>query len=390
MTDDNSNNDWLEVVRRKAATASKQPPAGSWEALSARMAAAQPQQPVASEATPRRRGGVRWLWVASAAAVAAIVATVCVGLLQSPGVSTLPAAVPVPSMAAAATPKAQPAEALLAQQSRAEGRRVARRHHRRHSAVADTAESMADSVNMGALYASSADGPGRPNRPMGQADGEEAPSSSLNPWQNYSDHEYDAYKQIEENARLLSDSGTLPGQLQRRGERLWSVDVNVAGLSVASRHTVASGVAYSHKMPLRVGIGVGRDLLAGRLTVSAGVAYTLLRTEADGAKCRMQLLSVPVGVRWNAYRRGRLKLYAGAEAAALLPLDAKRDGASADKGAVEWSASALGGVQCQLAPAVGVYAEPRLVWNIKGTPMPTVRTAADVDFDLQLGVRIGF
>ena len=49
MTDDNSNNDWLEVVRRKAATASKQPPAGGWEALSARMAAAQPQQPVAEE-----------------------------------------------------------------------------------------------------------------------------------------------------------------------------------------------------------------------------------------------------------------------------------------------------------------------------------------------------
>lgn len=389
MTDDNSNNDWLEVVRRKAATASKQPPAGSWEALSARMAAAKPQQQAVAPATaPRRRGGLRWLWVASAAAVVAIVAAVCVRLLSSPGVSTLPASVPVPGMAAAASPKPQ-SEALLVQ-ARAEGRRMARRHRLRHAVVADSAEWPADSVNMGALYASSEGGPGRPNRPMGQADGEEAPSSSLNPWQNYSDHEYDAYRQMEENARRLSDSGTLPGQLQRQGGRLWSIDVNVAGLSVAPRHTEASGVAYSHNMPLRVGVGVGRDLLAGRLTVSAGVAYTLLRTEADGAKCRMHLLSVPVGARWNAYRRGRLKLYAGAEAAAMLPLEAKRGGESADKGKVEWSASALGGVQCQLSGAVGVYAEPRLVWNISGTPMPTVRTAADVDFDLQLGVRIGF
>lgn len=383
MTDDNSNNDWLEVVRRKAATASKQPPAGSWEALSARMAAAQPQQ-----AVPRRRGAVRWLWAASAAAVVAIVAAVCVRLLLAPGVSTLPASVPVPGMAAAAAPKAQP-QAMLAQ-ARAEAGRAARRHHHRHTAVADTAEWQADSVNMGALYASSDGGPGRPNRPMGQADGEEAPSSSLNPWQNYSDHEYNAYRQMEENARRLSDSGTLPGQLRRHDARLWSLDVNVAGLSVAPRHTVASGVAYSHKMPLRVGVGVGRDLLAGRLTVSAGVAYTLLRTEAEGVNSRMQLLAVPVGARWNAYRRGRLKLYAGAEASALVPLEAKRGGVSTDKGKVEWSASALGGAQCQITPAVGVYAEPRLVWNITGTPMPTVRTAADVDFDLQLGVRVGF
>ena len=129
MTDDNSNNDWLEVVRRKAATASKQPPAGSWEALSARMAAAKPQQQAVAPATaPRRRGGLRWLWVASAAAVVAIVAAVCVRLLSSPGVSTLPASVPVPGMAAAASPKPQ-SEALLAQ-ARAAGRRLARRHPR--------------------------------------------------------------------------------------------------------------------------------------------------------------------------------------------------------------------------------------------------------------------
>ncbi len=380
--------DWVEVVRRKAHEASKQPPAGCWEAMAARMA-------TKAKVAPRRSR--RWLWPTAASAAVALILGVGLRLMLNDASQSAPTALP---RAAGQSPAASQ---LTAQVTPEPGERTAAKHHYRHRRRLryKTQEMVVveDSVNLGALYASASGGAGVPNRPMGQGDDDEAPSSSLNPWQNYSDREYDAYRQMEDNARTLGDSGCLPDALAR-GPRRWAVGVNVMGLSVANRNqTVVSAdgstLNYRHNMPLAVGVDVSLDFAHGAATATAGLAYTLLRTKvADAAASSsvtqsLSTVSLPIGVRWNALRRNRIRVYTGVEAAPGI-VAGMPSGVTCSSRFKLLNASIIAGAQYFVSPQVSIYAEPRVAFRTATLPMPTIQGVNDVDFNLQLGAKWHF
>lgn len=387
--DKHMKSDWTEVVRRKAHEAVKQPPTGSWEAVAARMA-------FKAKVAPRRRRN-RWLWPTAAAAAVALILGVGLKLMfngdasQSAPVALSPAA-GQPSAVSQLTAQATivPGESATAKHLKRHRRRL--RHKAQEAAIID------DSVNIGALYASATGGPGVPNRPMGQGDDDEAPSSSLNPWQNYSDREYNAYRQMEDNARTLGDSGCLPDALARSPRR-WALGVNVMGLSVAGRNqtvvaTDGSSLSYSHNMPLAVGIDVSRDFANGVVTATVGLTYTLLRTEVTDAASSsvaksLSTISLPIGVRWNALRRNRIRVYAGVEIAPGIVVGMPA-GVTCSSRFKLLNASGIAGAQYFVSPRVSIYAEPRVVFRTATLPMPTIQGVNDVDFNLQLGAKWHF
>lgn len=256
-----------------------------------------------------------------------------------------------------------------------------------------------DSVNIGALYASATGGPGVPNRPMGQGDDDEAPSSSLNPWQNYSDREYNAYRQMEDNARTLGDSGCLPDALVRSQHR-WALGVNVMGLSVANRNQTVvaadgSSLSYKHNMPLAVGVDISRDFAHGAVTATVGLTYTLLRTQVTDAATSssvaqsLSTISLPIGVRWNALRLNRIRVYAGAEIAPGIVAGLPADVTCTSRFKL-LNASGIVGAQYFVSPRVSIYAEPRVAFRTATLPMPTIQGVNDVDFNLQIGAKWHF
>lgn len=388
--DTHMKSDWTEAVRRKAQSATKQPPAGSWEAMAARLTKKQePAPPKRAHVLPQRR----WLLTAAAAAAVALVMSIGIKLAQQADVSHMSVS---PSQEMPSLGMQTVAQTSASTESGKAARRL-RRLHRRYRKVVTATEECDDSVNLGALYASATGGPGVPNRPMGQGDEDEAPSSSLNPWQNYSDHEYNAYRQMEDNARTLGDAGSLPDALAV-GPHRWALGVNVSGLSVADRNqsiTAADGstLSYRHKMPLAIGLDVSRDFARGAVTATVGLTYTLLRTQVSSAAAdvtkSMSTLSLPIGVRWNALRKTRFRAYVGAEVAPGLVVCLPSGVTCSDRFKL-LGASGVLGAQYFVSPRVSLYAEPRVVFRTATLPMPTVQGVNDVDFNLQLGLKWHF
>lgn len=400
MTDKDTHikSDWTEVVRRKAQAAAKQPPAGSWDAIAARMAQ-KPAAPAAPKKAKVVRRPMRWLWTAAAAAAVALIVTVGIKVTQQAGqVAPLSPTAQAPAAAGQQLVAQAAAEETMADVTKA-GKKHHRRHRRYKRRAAAIDEIIEDSVNIGALYASANGGPGVANRPMGQGEDDEAPSSSLNPWQNYSDREYNAYRQMEDNARTLGASGSLPDALRSR-RHPWAVGVNVSGLSVADRNQTLSstdgGVTYSykHSMPVAVGVDVSRDFVHGALTATVGLTYTWLKSQVTDpagttTSRTMGTLSLPVGVRWNALRNGRFRAYVGAEAAPGVVTSTPESIESPGK-VYLLNASGILGAQYFVSQRVSIYAEPRVVFHTADLPMPTIWGVSDVDFNLQLGVKWHF
>lgn len=155
-----------------------------------------------------------------------------------------------------------------------------------------------------------------------------------------------------------------------------------------------------HHQPVSFGLSVSYPL-SQRLAVYTGVAYTRLSTDFVKVMRQQQLqqqqtlhyVGIPVGLSYRLWTRHGLTLYAAAGGQADFNVKARleTEGVTtpADKDRLQWSASGMLGVQYDVVPQLGVYAEPGLKYYFdNGSRVENFFKDKPASFSLQVGLRV--
>ena len=155
-----------------------------------------------------------------------------------------------------------------------------------------------------------------------------------------------------------------------------------------------------HAQPVSVGISVGYAL-NGRLSLTSGIVYT--RTSSDFIRSvgsdevvtsqKRHYIGVPFGLKCRVWGNDRAHVYATAGAQADFNVAAKQTEGdietTADKDRVQLSASAAAGIQLNIMPKIGLYAEPGVKHYFDNhSSVETVFKEKPWAFSLQLGLRV--
>ena len=164
-----------------------------------------------------------------------------------------------------------------------------------------------------------------------------------------------------------------------------------------------------HHQPVRVGLTVSYPV-SQRVAVETGLSYTYLGSEMkDGtdanftaAKQELHYLGVPVNLKWRAMNIDRVHLYLSAggmgekcvsgRRTERLVIENKENQTNTEKihiKQLQWSANAAVGVECELTPLVGLYAEPGVSYFFDdGSKVSTIYKEKPWNFNIQVGVRL--
>lgn len=157
-----------------------------------------------------------------------------------------------------------------------------------------------------------------------------------------------------------------------------------------------------HAQPVSVGLSL-EYALDDRLSLVSGLVYTRASSDfiksAGGddivEKQRLHYIGVPLGVQCRIWSNSTVHAYATAGAQADFNVSATLTSGSvkADiaKDRVQFSANAAAGLQVDVVPHVGVYAEPGVKYYFdNGSQMQTAFKDNPWSFNLQIGLRVGF
>lgn len=153
-----------------------------------------------------------------------------------------------------------------------------------------------------------------------------------------------------------------------------------------------------HSQPVSFGLTASYPL-GRRFALSAGVAYTRLSStftsivhgsEIDRRQT-LHYLGIPLTLRWDAWRYHGLKVYLAAGAQADWNIKARSEIQGAvlpmDKDGMQWSVGGSLGVQYDVLPQLGVYAEPGLRHYFdNGSPVRNYYKDHPTNFSLQIGL----
>lgn len=164
-----------------------------------------------------------------------------------------------------------------------------------------------------------------------------------------------------------------------------------------------------HHQPVRVGLTVSYPI-SQRLAVETGLSYSYLGSEMkDGtdanftaAKQELHYLGVPVNLKYRALSIDRVHLYLSAggmgekcvsgRLTERLVIDNKENQTNTERihiKQLQWSANAALGVECELTPLVGLYAEPGVSYFFDdGSRVSTIYKEKPWNFNVQVGVRL--
>lgn len=164
-----------------------------------------------------------------------------------------------------------------------------------------------------------------------------------------------------------------------------------------------------HHQPVRVGLTVSYPI-SQHFAVETGLSYSYLRSEMkDGtdvnftaAKQELHYLGIPVNLKWRAMSIDRVHLYMSAggmgeknisgRISERLVIENKENQTNTEKRHIkqlQWSANAAVGVECELTPLVGLYAEPGVSYFFDdGSKVSTIYKDKPWNFNIQIGVRL--
>lgn len=155
-----------------------------------------------------------------------------------------------------------------------------------------------------------------------------------------------------------------------------------------------------HHQPVSFGLSV-RYGLSRRWAVSSGVVYTKVRsdfTHTMGSEQvknvqTLQYVGIPLTAHYNVWGTKHVKTYVslGGEADINVKANIATEGnpQPMDKDRVQWSAGASVGVQYDVFPQVGIYAEPGVKYYFdNGSRVRNVFKETPVNFSVQVGLRI--
>lgn len=174
---------------------------------------------------------------------------------------------------------------------------------------------------------------------------------------------------------------------------------NTLQFMVVKLNNKESLVDSKHHFPVSVGLQVGVPLLP-RLSLTTGVVYTQTSSDftyqyGSGQMVVNQSLhyvGIPVGLSYEVWGISRLHSYVnvGGEGAVNVKNKTLMDGNREDVGRdqMQWSANASLGIQFDVIPQLGIYAEPGAKYYFdNGSHIDNVFKDKKLNFNFQFGLR---
>ena len=174
---------------------------------------------------------------------------------------------------------------------------------------------------------------------------------------------------------------------------------NTLQFMVVKLNNKESLIDSKHHFPVSVGLQVGVPLLP-RLSLTTGVVYTQTSSDftyqyGSGQMVVNQSLhyvGIPVGLSYEVWGISRLHTYVnvGGEGAVNVKnktlMDGNREDVGRDK--MQWSANASLGIQLDVIPQLGIYAEPGAKYYFdNGSHIDNVFKDKKLNFNFQFGLR---
>ena len=174
---------------------------------------------------------------------------------------------------------------------------------------------------------------------------------------------------------------------------------NTLQFMVVKLNNKVSLIDSKHHFPVSVGLQVGVPLLP-RLSLTTGVVYTQTSSDftyqyGSGQMVVNQSLhyvGIPVGLSYEVWGISRLHTYVnvGGEGAVNVKnktlMDGNREDVGRDK--MQWSANASLGIQFDVIPQLGIYAEPGAKYYFdNGSHIDNVFKDKKLNFNFQFGLR---
>ena len=155
-----------------------------------------------------------------------------------------------------------------------------------------------------------------------------------------------------------------------------------------------------HYHPMSFGLSVGYNLTP-RLTLTTGMVYTYASSDFTSSAAgddiietqRLHYIGVPLNLKYKVWGNNAIHTYAIAGCQADFNVSAKMQTGGittdADKDHTQWSVGGAVGVQYNIIPRMGIYAEPGVRYYIDNkSSVETIFKEKKLNFNLQLGVRV--
>lgn len=155
-----------------------------------------------------------------------------------------------------------------------------------------------------------------------------------------------------------------------------------------------------HYHPMSFGLSVGYNLTP-RLTLTTGMVYTYVSSDFTSSAAgddiietqRLHYIGVPLSVKYKVWGNSAIHTYAIAGCQADFNVSAKMQTGDittdADKDRTQWSVGGAVGIQYNIIPRMGIYAEPGVRYYIDNkSSVETIFKEKKLNFNLQLGVRV--
>lgn len=155
-----------------------------------------------------------------------------------------------------------------------------------------------------------------------------------------------------------------------------------------------------HYHPMSFGLSVGYNLTP-RLTLTTGMVYTYASSDFTSSAAgddivetqRLHYIGVPLNLKYKVWGNSAIQTYATAGCQADFNVSAKMQTGDittdADKDHTQWSVGGAVGVQYNIIPRMGIYAEPGVRYYIDNkSSVETIFKEKKLNFNLQLGVRV--
>lgn len=155
-----------------------------------------------------------------------------------------------------------------------------------------------------------------------------------------------------------------------------------------------------HYHPMSFGLSVGYNITP-RLALTTGMVYTYASSDFTSSAAgddiietqRLHYIGVPLNLKYKVWGNNAIHTYATAGCQTDFNVSAKMQTGDittdADKDRTQWSVGGAVGVQYNIIPRMGIYAEPGVRYYIDNkSSVETIFKEKKLNFNLQLGVRV--
>ena len=155
-----------------------------------------------------------------------------------------------------------------------------------------------------------------------------------------------------------------------------------------------------HYHPMSFGLSVGYNLTP-RLALTTGMVYTYASSDFTSSAAgddiietqRLHYIGIPLNLKYKVWGNNAIHTYATAGCQADFNVSGKMKTGDittdADKDRTQWSVGGAVGVQYNIIPRMGIYAEPGVRYYIDNkSSVETIFKEKKFNFNLQLGVRV--